>query len=188
MIFSLILGLFIGSIRALGTPLLKKLGGVYVEVFRNIPSIVQLFFWFFAMGLGQWNAVVIGLSIIGSARISETFRSGIQSIHKAQIESAESSGLSPWQTAIYVVIPQAIMIVLPPLGTDFLGIMKETSIAMVLGIRELTFQTQEIDARTFRGFEAATAVTVIYLLLSFIIVNGGHYLEGLLKVNIRVLR
>jgi polar amino acid transport system permease protein len=128
---------------------------------------------------------LVALSVSSSAYIAEIIRAGIASIPKAQGEAARSSGLSEWQTIFHVILPQAMIRVIPPLSIEFINIIKNSSVAMTIGFAELTFQTQEIEARSFRGFEAATAVTVLYVLLSSVVVILMHAAERAVRLDIR---
>lgn len=185
---SVLLGLFVAAGRSFPRgrwSMLSKLCEAYVEFFRNIPPIVQFFFWNFAVGLGAFPAALVALSVSSSAYIAEIIRAGIASIPKAQGEAARSSGLSEWQTIFHVILPQAMIRVIPPLSIEFINIIKNSSVAMTIGFAELTFQTQEIEARSFRGFEAATAVTVLYVLLSSVVVILMHAAERAVRLDIR---
>lgn len=185
LVVSFVLGAAIGTARHFAPPVARLPLAAYTEFFRNVPPLVQLFFWYFAVGLGSFDGAVIGLSIYQSAYIAEVVRSGIQSIPRAQIEAARSSGLGFFQMVFYVVLPQAVIRIVPALSIELINIVKNSSIAMTIGVMELTFQTQEIEARTFRGFEAATAVTAIYVALAFVIVLAMHGLERALKIKLR---
>ena len=186
MVLSLVLGGMIGlGRRAEATPL-RWLCGAYIEFFRNIPLIVQLFFWYFAVGLEAFPAAVIGLTVYTSAYIAEVIRSGLQSIPRTQIEAARSFGMTPFQVIRHVVLPQALMRVIPPLGVEFINVIKNSSIAMTISVTELTFQTQQIESLTFRGFEAATAITLLYVLLALTIVLLMAAIERVVRLDLRV--
>jgi polar amino acid transport system permease protein len=152
----------------------------YVEFFRNTPLLVQLFFWYFAfpqvlpeemravifdMNFEFWCATV-GLSIYTGSFMAEVIRAGVQSIPKGLLEAAYSSGLTYFQALRTIILPLAFRAIIPPLGSEFLNNMKNSSLAMVIGVAELTWQSQQGESLTFRGFEFTTAATVIYLLLS----------------------
>jgi polar amino acid transport system permease protein len=156
---------------------------VYVEFFRNTPLLVQLFFWYFAfpqvlpeemrtvifdMNFEFWCATV-GLSIYTGSFMAEVIRAGVQSIPKGLLEAAYSSGLTYFQALRAIIMPLAFRSIIPPLGSEFLNNMKNSSLAMVIGVAELTWQSQQGESLTFRGFEFTTAATVIYLLLSLTI-------------------
>jgi polar amino acid transport system permease protein len=183
---SLVLGSLVGVGRRSERPWLRWVLGAYVEFFRNIPLIVQLFFWYFAAGLETWPAAVLGLTVYTSAYIAEVVRSGLQSIPRAQTEAARSFGMTGYQVLRHVVFPQALMRVVPPLAIEFINVVKNSSIAMTIGLAELTFQTQQIEAQTFRGFEAATAITLLYVVLAFAIVLGMGWFERSLRLDVKV--
>jgi polar amino acid transport system permease protein len=185
LVLSLLIGGTVGSLRPFAPTPLAWLLAAYTEFFRNVPPIVQFFFWYFAVGLDSFPGAVVGLAIFQSAYIAEVFRSGIQAIPKTQIEAARSSGMGFLQMMRYVIVPQAVIRIVPALGIEFINIIKNSSVAMTIGVMELTFQTQEIENRTFRGFEAATAVTLMYVGLAFIVVFTMRYLERVLRIDLR---
>lgn len=185
LVLSFIIGAFVGTMRHFSPQPFKFLFAAYTEFFRNVPPIVQFFFWYFAVGLGSFDGAVIGLSAFQSAYIAEVVRSGIQSIPRTQTEAARSSGMHFGQMIFYVILPQAVIRIVPALSIEFINIIKNSSIAMTIGVMELTFQTQEIEARTFRGFEAATAVTALYVMLAFIIVITMRACEKFLRIDVR---
>jgi polar amino acid transport system permease protein len=186
MVLSLVLGGVLGLGRRAEVMPVRWLCGAYIEFFRNIPLIVQLFFWYFAVGLEAFPAAVIGLTVYTSAYIAEVIRSGLQSIPRTQIEAARSFGMTPFQALRHVVLPQALMRVIPPLGVEFINVIKNSSIAMTISVTELTFQTQQIESLTFRGFEAATAITILYVLLASSIVLFMAAIERLVRLDLRV--
>ena len=185
MVLSLVLGGVLGLGRRAGVMPVRWLCGAYIEFFRNIPLIVQLFFWYFAVGLEAFPAAVIGLTVYTSAYIAEVIRSGLQSIPRTQIEAARSFGMTPFQALRHVVLPQALMRVIPPLGVEFINVIKNSSIAMTISVTELTFQTQQIESLTFRGFEAATAITILYVLLASSIVLLMAAIERVVRLDLR---
>lgn len=185
LVLSFIIGSIIGTARYFTEGFLNWIFTAYTEFFRNIPPIVQFFFWYFAVGLGSFSGATVGLSMFTSAYIGEIMRSGFQSIPKTQFDAARSSGLPFFQMIRHVIFPQALMRILPPLSVEFINVVKNSSIAMTISVMELTFQTQEIEARTFRGFEAATAVTVLYVGLAFVIVSIMHALERAVRLDVR---
>lgn len=186
MVLSLALGGMIGLGRRAEAMPVRWLCGAYIEFFRNIPLIVQLFFWYFAVGLEAFPAAVIGLTVYTSAYIAEVIRSGLQSIPRTQIEAARSFGMTPFQAIRHVVLPQALMRVIPPLGVEFINVIKNSSIAMTISVTELTFQTQQIESLTFRGFEAATAITILYVFLALSIVLLMAALERFVRLDLRL--
>lgn len=188
-IVAAVVAFVLGSAVGVGRRFLEGPAGwiltAYIEFFRNIPPLVQFFFWYFAIGLDSFLGAVVGLSVFQSTYIAEVVRSGLQSIPKTQLEAARSSGLNFFQMLRYVIFPQAMIRIVPALSIEFINIIKNSSAAMTIGVMELTFQTQEISSRTFRGFEAATAVTLLYIALAFVVVLAMRWTERWLKIEVR---
>lgn len=155
----------------------------YLEFFRNTPLLVQIFFWYFGSykvlpdAVNQWlnaqgfefAAAVIALTIYTSAFIAEDIRSGVRSIPKEQMEAARSSGFSYVRSMFYIILPQAVRLTIPPLINQFLNLTKNSSLAMTIGVAELMYQARQVESYTFKGFEAFSAATVVYVGLSFAI-------------------
>jgi len=177
---ALLLGIIFGLGRLSSFKPYYYFSTVYVEFFRNTPLLVQLFFWYFALPQAlpeawreflfsqnyEFISATLGLSIYTGSFRAEVIRSGIQSIPKGLLAAAYSSGLSYFQVLRKIILPLAFRSIIPPLGSEFLNNMKNSSLAMVVGVPELCWQSQQIESLTFRGFEATTAATFIYLSLS----------------------
>lgn len=180
-------GFFIGMIAALANlsrfKIVRLLVKCYVELFRGTPLLVQIFMIYFAlpMVIGQsinpYVAAVTACSINSGAYVSEIFRAGIQSINKGQMEAGRSLGLTWAQTMRYIVMPQAFKAIIPPLGNEFIAMMKDTSLVSVIGFEELTRRGQLIIARTYGSFEIWTAVAIIYLIMTLSISQLVAFLE-----------
>lgn len=182
-VIALVLGTIFGIARLSRFKPVYYFATTYVEFFRNTPLLVQLFFWYFAFPLGLPDTVVeflnehnfefwaatLGLSVYTGSFVAEIVRAGIQAIPHGHLEAAASSGLSRYQTLRFVILPQAFRIIIPPLGSELLNNMKNSSLAMTIGVAELCWQSQQIESFTFRGFEATSAASVIYLGLSLTI-------------------
>jgi His/Glu/Gln/Arg/opine family amino acid ABC transporter permease subunit len=168
-----------GAFRTVKFRLLRALATFYVEFFRNVPLLVWMFFWYFAVppvlpepirewmfdhGLEFW-AGVLALGVYSGARFSEVLRSGIQSIPKTQMEAAVASGLTTFQAYRYVILPVALRLIIPPGTNESLNLLKNSSVALTISVAELTFQTRQIETYTAKAIEALTAGTVIYLVL-----------------------
>ncbi|WP_420593493.1 amino acid ABC transporter permease [Deinococcus sp.] len=182
-VLALLLGTLVGVSRLSSNPVVSRVAGAYVEFFRNTPLLVQIFFWNFGVinvlpapiknwlfdhSPEQW-AVIAALSVYTSSYIAETIRAGIISVHKGQTEAAKSLGLGGSDVLGRIVLPQAFRAVLPPLGSQFLNLTKNSSLASQIGVAELFYYGKQIQSYTFRGFESITAVTIAYLLLSLTI-------------------
>jgi polar amino acid transport system permease protein len=180
---SFFVGLIIAVMRMSNVRPFRWFAYGYLEFFRNTPLLVQLFFWYFGSYkilpklVNDWlnslsfefAAAVIGLTIYTSAFIAEDIRSGVRSIPKEQMEAAQSSGFSYLRAMLYIILPQAVRITIPPLINQFLNLTKNSSLAMTIGVAEITYQARQIESYTFKGFEAFTAATLIYLVLSLVI-------------------
>lgn len=180
---AMLLGTLVGVSRLSGNPVVSRVAGAYVEFFRNTPLLVQIFFWNFGVinvlpaavkgwlfdhSPEQW-AVIAALSVYTSSYIAETIRAGILSVHRGQAEAARSLGLSASDVLGRVILPQALRAVLPPLGSQFLNLTKNSSLASQIGVAELFYYGTQVQSYTFRGFESITAITVAYLILSLTI-------------------
>ena len=128
----------------------RLLSASYVEVNRNIPVVVKLFFFYFVFGIPPIVAALLGLIIHQSAYIAEDVRAAIQSIPRGQSEAARASGLTSWLLIRQIIMPQAIKIALPTLVIEMIELLKNSSIAMVITVEELTFASQQIESITFR--------------------------------------
>ena len=160
----------------------------YVELFSGTPLLVQIFMIYFALPMvihqqiNPYVAAVTACSINSGAYVSEIFRAGIQSIDKGQMEAGRSLGLTWVQTMRYIIMPQAFKAIIPPLGNEFIAMMKDTSLVSVIGFEELTRRGQLIIARTYGSFEIWSAVAVIYLVMTLSISRLVAYLERRYKI------
>lgn len=183
--FAFLLGSIIGLARLSNNFFISLFSTYYIELFRNIPLIVQMFFIYFTFNIinvfpflesfgaflgvesnDEFFSALLALITYTSTYIAEAIRSGINTLPKGQQEASQTIGMNYFKSMYYIIFPQAIKIVWGPITSQFLNLIKNSSLAMTIGVAELTFQTQEIDSLTFRGFEAATAVTILYLFLT----------------------
>lgn len=181
-------GIALGVARLSKIWLIRLAARVYIDFFRGTPLLVQLFMIYFgvpplvrSIGIdftfNQWSAAVVGLSLNSAAYLAEIVRAGIQSIEAGQKEASESLGLGPTQTMRYVVFPQALRRMIPPLGNEFITLLKDTSLVAIIGYQELFRQGQLIVARNFRAFEIWFTVALIYLILNVIASQAFSFLE-----------
>lgn len=185
-IFSFLIGSFIGIARLSKNWIVRVFAITFVEIFRNVPLILIIFYFYFAMGLDSFWSGLLGVTCYSSSFIAEVVRHGIQSIHSGQIDAGKSTGLSSFRIMRHIVLPQGYLIIVPALGNEFLRIIKNTSFAMTVGVAELTFQTSEIDSLTFRGFEASTAVTLLYLCVSLVLVAIIRVVEKMINLEKKI--
>jgi polar amino acid transport system permease protein len=181
MTFALILGLLAGLGRTSQIPAINTLSSLYVEVIRGIPLLVQLFWIYYALArvirLGPNVSAVLGLTVCYGAYIGETFRAGIQSIPKGQMEAARALGLTRTQAMRHVIVPQAIRIVLPPVGNEFIAMLKDSSLVSVLAISDMLRRAREYASRTFAYFESYTLVALVYLVMTLVFSRVVFYIE-----------
>lgn len=193
-LIALSLGSVVGTLRTTPLAWVVRLGNAYVEFFRNIPLLVQMFLWYFVLPellpkvLGDamkqmvppwasfWPAVLC-LGFYTSARVAEQVRAGIQSLPRGQRMAGTALGLSLHQTYRHVLLPQAFRIILPPLTSEFMNIIKNSAVALTIGLMELTARARSMQEFTFQVFEAFTAATLIYICITLIVVFGMRRLE-----------
>lgn len=179
---ALVVGSIIGVARTVPWAPLRWIGTAYVELFRNIPLLVQVFLWFFVLpelvpeSFGRWLkrempypeffSAMVGLGLYTASRVAEQVRSGIRSVPPGLEAVARASGFTTVQTYRHILLPLAYRIIVPPLTSEFLGIVKNTSIALTIGVMEITAASRQIESHTFQGYEAFAAATFLYLAIS----------------------
>lgn len=195
---AMILGTIVAVMRLSRVKPLEWLSLAYTEFFRNTPLLVQIFFWYFGSeallptALNEWLyshdfefvAGTVALTVYSSAFIAEELRSGVFSIPKNQLEASRATGLSFLQGYRYVILPQAFRIVIPPLISQLLNLLKNSSLVMTIGVMEVTYQARQVESFTFHGFESFTVATVLYLAVSLtvsfaITMYNKHFLRQL---------
>lgn len=183
------LAVFLLVVRSLPSKLFEWLVAAYVNYHRNVPTLVQLFVWYFGVpqllpvSVGSWindhNGefifALIALSLNAAAYISEDLRSGVRSVAKGQEEAARALGLSYLQAMRDVVLPQAVRVAVPSLINQSLNLFKTTSLAMAIGVAEMTYASRQIENETYRTFETFAIASAFYLLISFAIMLTGHW-------------
>jgi glutamate/aspartate transport system permease protein len=184
-IIAFFLGSIIGIFRTLDNKILNFIGTTYVEIFRNIPLLVQMFIWYFVFpeivndDFGTWlkqdlpnpefSSALMCLGTYTASRVAEQVRSGINSVSTGVGMAGYATGLSTFQLYIYILLPIGYRIIIPPLTSEFLTIFKNSSLALTIGLLELTARSNMIMDWTFQGFEAYTAATVIYVSVTMIV-------------------
>jgi glutamate/aspartate transport system permease protein len=179
-----ILGVVFGTLRTSPLRGLVYLGNVWVEVFRNIPLLVQMFLWFFVfpellprewalwvkqdMPAKEFVTAALCLGFFTSARIAEQVRAGIQSIPRGQTMAGLALGFTLPQTYRYVILPMAFRIIIPPLTSEFMNVFKNSSVAFAIGVLELTFQARQMQEDSEQGIETYAAITLLYFICAFI--------------------
>lgn len=187
------LGSALGVMRTAPIRVLRGIGTVYVELFRNVPLLVQLFLWYFVFpellpdDAGRWvkremplpafSTAALALGLYTASRVCEQVRSGIDAVGERQRRAARALGLTEAQVYTQVLLPNAFRIIVPPLTSEFLTIFKNSSLALTIGVLELTAATRRIEEYTFQGFEAFTAATVLYSLVTFLVMGIMRVVE-----------
>lgn len=190
LLFASLVGIVVGTARWADLPVLRQLMWLYVEIARNTPPLVQILFWYFSASvlLPEWaflplrdagyefSAAALALSLYHGAFMGEVFRAGLNSIHAGQFQAARALGMNFWQLMTRIVAPQVARIAAPPMVNEAVALVKSTSLALAIGLAELTYQYKHIDNFMFRGVEALVVVTAIYLTLCLILSQFGRLL------------
>jgi glutamate/aspartate transport system permease protein len=191
LIVALVLGSLIGIIRTLpDSPWLVRLGNAWVELFRNIPLLVQIFLWYHVIpalipvmkGVPSFILVVLALGFFTSARIAEQVRSGIQALPKGQRYAGMAVGFTTVQYYRYVILPMAYRIIMPPLTSETMNIFKNSSVAFAVSVTELTMFAMQAQEETSRGIEVYLAVTGCYVISALIINRLMAFIEKKTRV------
>ena len=169
-LFSVIVGLFCALVKYAKVPVLRKIVGAYIEISRNTPLLIQLFFLYFAfprMGIkfSSVQCAIIGLTFLGGSYMGETFRSALQSVSKIQIESAQCIGLTRRQVVQYVILPQAFSVSVPGLCANIMFLIKETSVFSAVALADLMYVAKDLIGLYYKTDEALTLLCVSYFIL-----------------------
>jgi glutamate/aspartate transport system permease protein len=203
------LGSIVGVLRTTPMKIPRAIATAYVEVFRNVPLLVQMFLWYFVMpellptAMGDWiktelpnlvelpfaqfsmwefTAAVLCLGLYTASRVAEQVRAGIQSLPRGQTNAGLAMGFTLPQVYRYVTLPMAYRLIIPPMTSEFLTIFKNSSTALTIGVLELTAQSRQISEYTFKTFEAFTAATLIYIAITLTVIYAMKFLEGRVAV------
>jgi len=180
--FSLIIGSLFAILEVVPNKFLRVVGNIYVEIFRNIPLLVITMFFYLVIPLyivkiNGFTAGTIGLTIYTSAFIAETVRAGINSVDSGQMEAARSQGMTFWQSMRYIVLPQAFKYVIPPLGNQFVNLVKNSSVLAFVAGFDLMYQGNAIASQTFDTVNTYVIVGVFYLVITLPISYYMQHLE-----------
>lgn len=185
-VIAILAGFLVGTLRTLpNSPWLVRLANVWVELFRNIPLLVQIFLWYFVapkifpviQGIPSFLLVMFALGFFTSARIAEQVRAGIQSLPRGQRYAGLAMGFTTAQTYRYVILPMAFRIILPPLTSESMNLLKNSSVAFAVSIAELTMFAMQAQEETSRGIEIYIAVTALYAVSAFAVNRVMHFVE-----------
>jgi glutamate/aspartate transport system permease protein len=190
-VVAIVVGALIGTVRTLpNSPWAVRLANVWVEMFRNVPLLVQIFIWYFVLPklfpamqqIPGFALVVVALGFFTSARIAEQVRAGIQALPKGQRYAGMAMGFSTAQTYRYVILPMAVRIIFPPLTSESMNLLKNSSVAFAVSIAELTTFAMQAQEETSRGVEVYLAVTVLYAISAFAVNRVMAFVEKKLQI------
>jgi glutamate/aspartate transport system permease protein len=196
-ILAFTLGSAVGILRTFPSRSTAFVSNAYVELFRNVPLLVQLFLWFFVLpevlptSWGLWLkqlpnspflTAALGIGFYMSARVAEQVRAGVNALPRGQRFAGTALGLTTAQVYRYVLLPMAYRIVLPPLTSEFLNTIKNTSVALTIGLLELTARARSMQEFSFQVFEAFTGATILYLLVNLIVTTALRVIERRVSV------
>lgn len=192
------IGSAIGIARTLPWKPARAFGTTYVETVRNIPLLVQMFLWFFVVpelvpeDFGRWlkrdmpfpefSMAVLCLGFYTASRVAEQVRAGIESIPRSLVNAALASGMRLRQLYRHILLPIGYRVIVPPMTSEFLGIFKNSSLALTIGVLELTAQSRQIESYTFQGYEAFTAATVLYLAIAGVVLLLTRGIEAYTRI------
>ena len=194
-LIALVLGLVLGIMRVSKNPILFHLSTLYVEVMRGVPMLVLILWIGFvvvpglrdatggAFELSRIQGAIIGLGMGYSAYLAEVYRAGIESIHRGQMEAARSLGMSYVEAMRFVILPQAIRRVVPPLANDFVAMLKDSALVSVVAVPEILQSARLYVSRTFRAFEGYNSAALLYLVLTLAFVFVVRFIEGRWRVD-----
>ena len=188
-VLSILIGILASAVLYYRIPLLKRLVSVYVELSRNTPLLVQLFFLYFGlpkMGI-RWSSEVcgiVGLSFLGGAYMTESFRAALSTVEKGQLESAKSLGLHPIQILRYVLLPEAITVAVPSIVANMIFLIKETSVFSGIALKDLMYEAKDLIGLYYKTEESLVMLVVAYLILLLPVSILGTVLERRVK-NVR---
>ena len=190
-VVAMVAGVLMGTLRTLpNSPGWSRFANAWVELFRNIPVLVQIFLWYFVLPkafpvmqqVPGFVLVVLGLGFFTSARIAEQVRAGIQALPRGQSYAAMAMGFTAWQSYRYVLLPMAFRIIWPPLTSESMNLLKNSSVAFAVSIAELTMYAMQVQEETSRGIEVYLAVTALYAASAFAVNRVMAFVEKRIQV------
>jgi glutamate/aspartate transport system permease protein len=193
------IGIGVGAARTVRHLPLRIAARLYVQVFRNVPLLVQMFLWYFVLPevipttwgsaikqiappWASFYPAVAGLSLYTASRIAEQVRAGVNSLSDGQRKAEDALGLTAFQTYVLVLLPQALRITIPTLTSEALGLLKNTSVALTIGLLEITARAAQINEFTFRTFDAFASATILYLLIALVLHQVAFQVERILRI------
>lgn len=184
-VLACVLGMIVALMRISSIKVISGVAKVYIGFFRGVPVLVILYWIYFALPetgydflvISSYTAAVIGLGIHGGAFLAEVFRSGIEALHKGQMEAALTLGMTPAKSMRYIILPQALRIVLPPIANYAVGLLKDTALCSIIAAPELMLRAKDLASSSFLPMHAFVLAAIFYYLMSFPLMRGVEYLE-----------
>jgi glutamate/aspartate transport system permease protein len=192
-VIAFVLGSIVGIFSTVPSRACRAVAIVYVELFRNIPLLVQMFLWYFVLPellpapwghylkrdlpIPEVQTAILCLGFYEASRIGETVRAGIQSVREGKSQAGLAIGLTTFQLYRYVLLPMSYRVIIPPLTNIFLGTVKDSSLALTIGVFELTAASRQIEVYTFQGFEAFSAATALYQIITLCVMFATRQIE-----------
>ncbi|MBC7715196.1 MAG: amino acid ABC transporter permease [Rhizobacter sp.] len=189
-IVAVFFGITIGIMRTLPNRFLKTIGNLWTDLFKNVPLLVQIFIWYHVIptlflslrNVSSLTLVVFGLGFFTSSRISELVKAGIESLPKGQQQAGTALGLTPFQTYRYIIIPQTLRIIFPPLTSEAMSIIKNSSVAFAVSVSELTMFALQAGEETAKNIEMFFAVTVLYFISAYAVNHIAKFVENRMRI------
>lgn len=186
LLLSIPIGIIVGLCQVSRNKIISFLASIYVEIFRGVPLLVLLMWIYFVLGgvlrLGSYMSAILGLAIFSGAFIAEIVRAGIQSVPRGQMEAARSSGMTYFQAMRLIILPQAFRKTLPPMASQFIILIKDSSLVSVIGVMDLTLHGRNIVTTSLRSLEVWTFIALIYFVITFTLSKIIRYYELKYKV------
>lgn len=186
MLISIVLGLVVALIMHYRIPIIRQIAKVYIEIFRNTPLLIQLFFIYFGLpkiGINISAEVcgAVGLGLLGGSYMAETFRSGLEAVDKIQLETAMSLGMTRFQALRYIVLPQAVSLSMPAFVANIIFLLKETSVFSAISLMDLMFTAKDLIGLYYKTSECLTLLVIFYLIILLPVSVLGSILERRLR-------
>ncbi|MDR2151368.1 MAG: amino acid ABC transporter permease [Helicobacteraceae bacterium] len=181
---SILIGLICAFILYYKTPYIGWFIRSYIELSRNTPLLIQLFFLHFGLKLEAETCAFVGLAFLGGSYMAEAFRGGLEAVEKAQLESASALGLNRFQTALYVIVPQALIVSVPSIGANMIFLVKETSVVSIIAIGDILAAAKDVISIHYATAEALIMLVAAYLALLLPISIAVHFAEKKVKFGV----
>ena len=176
-VLSIIFGTIIGIAKISRYKLLNYLANIYIELFRNTPLLVQVYFFYYGLGMNAFIAGLSGLCAYTSAYMAEIIRAGIQSVSESELKAADALGISPVDKVVKIILPQAFRIIIPPMSSQLMNLTKNTSIVYFITVVDVTYIFETLSAQTFKFFEFFIVAVLIYMIMCWLIALMSYLLE-----------